>query len=111
MPAQREDLLPGHGIPDLDGLIQASGGDAAAVGAEGDSPEPAYVAVQAEDLASRVGIPNLDVLIGVHAEMAADRGEAAAVGAEREFLEASLRPRKVSCSCPVFASHSWTTLH
>ena len=91
--AQREDLLPGRRVPELDGLIQARGREAAAVGAEGHAPEPAHVAAQAEDLLPGLGVPDLDFLVGMHREKAADRGEAAAVGAEGHPLQSVRRGR------------------
>ena len=85
--AQREDLLPGRRVPELDGLIQARGREAATVGAEGHAPEPAHMAAQAQDLLPGLGVPDLHFPVGMHGDEAADRGEAAAVGAEGHLLQ------------------------
>ena len=47
------------------------------------------MAVQAEDLVAGLGVPDLHLLVGMHREKAGDRGEAAAVGAERHPLDGS----------------------
>ena len=88
--AQREDLLPGRRVPELDGLIQARRREAATVGAEGHAPEPAHVAAQAQDLLPGLRVPDLDLPVGMHGEKAADRGEAAAVGAEGHRLQVAV---------------------
>src|SRR5262249_34913425 len=80
---KREDLQPGRRVPELDGLVVAPRGEAAAVGAEGHAPQPAYVALQAQDLLPGAGVPDRYLRVGVHRKLAADRGEAAAVRAAR----------------------------
>src|SRR5262245_22810093 len=80
--AQRKDFLPGSRVPELDGLIQACRREAATIGAEGHAAESAHVAAQAQDLLPGMGVPNLYFRVGMHREMATDRGQATAIGAE-----------------------------
>ena len=83
MSLERERLLAGAGVPDLDRLIVAGGGDAAAVGAERHASDEAGVSLEREHLLAGAGVPDLDRPI------VAGRGDAAAVGAERHAIDAA----------------------
>ena len=60
---ERERLLAGRGIPDLDRLIVAGRGDATAVGAERHPIDAVGVSLERERLLAGRGIPDLDRLI------------------------------------------------
>ena len=86
---ERERLLAGAGVPDLDRLIVAGRGDAASVGAERHAIDGAGVSLERERLLAGAGVPDLDRLI------AAGRGDASTVGAERHAMTASVCPLSV----------------
>ncbi len=53
-----EDVLTRGCVPELDGQIITAGGEAAAVGAEGDAPDQFGVSLKLGELAARQGIPD-----------------------------------------------------
>src|SRR5262249_47882036 len=82
---QGEDLLTRGCVPELDGPIITGGGEAAAVGAERDAPNPLGVSVELGGLSPGPGIPDPH-LTGLSI-VAADRGELSAVGTEGDTLD------------------------
>src|SRR5436309_2130735 len=76
-PSERERLVAGCDVPDLDGPVADRGGEAGAVGAVRHAPDPAVMPLQSEGRLTGGGVPDPDGRI-------ADRGgEAVAAGAVR----------------------------
>src|SRR5262249_33524148 len=76
---QGEGLLAGARVPDLDLVIEAGGGEPAAVAAERHAPDDLGVSLQtAEEPAGR-DVPDLDGAMILRIERAAGHGEIAAV--------------------------------
>jgi len=81
VPLERADLPAVLGVPQAHAAVLAGRGDELAVGADGDAPDLALVALHGQQQAAGLGVPEADLAVG------AGGGEFPAVGREADVTD------------------------
>ena len=101
MAPQADQQLAGCGVPELDRLVRADGGDAGAIGVNGYAHGRILVSVEDLERSSTGDIPDTD------GPVLAGRDQPPAVGAVRQTLDVGCVPLESDGTPPVSASQVW----